>query len=145
MSNPSVRRQPSRKSLATRLKWQQHLEAQQASGWLQSVYCREHGLNEKYFSLWKRKLRRLESMVEFDQLPPVVKEPHAPTFIPVVVKSSPSTYSSPAAEVPTSSSLMMDTGLTFKAVLRNGVAIEVQMGSVSGVMPLLSQLAQLPC
>jgi len=145
MNKPSAVRQPSRKSIATRLKWQQHLEAQQASGLLQSVYCREHGLNEKYFSLWKRKLRQTESIVEFDELVPAVKEPHASTFIPVVVNSSPSTSLSPSADAPASSSSMMDTGLTVKAVLRNGVAIEVQMGSVSGVMPLLSQLAQLPC
>ncbi len=145
MNKPLALRQSSRKSIATRLKWQQHLDAQRASGLMQSVYCREHGLNEKYFSLWKRKLRKADSMVEFDQLPSVVKKPDAAKFIPVVVKSSTSSPSPSPVDVLAALPSTMDTGLTFKAILRNGVTIEVRIGSVSGVMPLLSQLAQLPC
>lgn len=36
--------------------WKQHMSDWQASGLTQAAYCREQGLNERYFSQWKKKL-----------------------------------------------------------------------------------------
>jgi hypothetical protein len=133
---PATQRKSSRRSSASRVKWQQHLSAHAVSGLTQSAYCREQGLNAKYFSLWKRKLR-----VPSDVAAGAATDP-APTFIPVIVK--PARSSATRATHPLSSPA--ETGnLIIKATLGNGVAIEVHMPSASGVTSMLSQLAQLPC
>lgn len=133
--NTTSSRRPSRRSVATRAKWQQHISTQASSGVKQSVYCREHGLNAKYFSLWKRRLR-VPSDVEAS-----AATDRAPAFIPVIVKPTRSS----AARVAHPAVSPTETGsLIIKATLRNEVAIEVHMTS-SGVLSMLTQLAQLPC
>jgi hypothetical protein len=42
--------------LGIRRRWQQRVNAQQASGIPQTQWCRENGIEPKYFSLWKGKL-----------------------------------------------------------------------------------------
>ena len=72
-------RQVSRRSQVIRAQWQSHLDTQRSSGLSQATYCREHHLNEKYFSLWKRKLRAvpdLSQLLSVDQ-----SEVAVPTFI----------------------------------------------------------------
>ena len=46
------------RSAEIRAKWAAHLAAQQASGLRQSEYCRESGVDAKYFSRWKGRLAR---------------------------------------------------------------------------------------
>ena len=36
--------------------WQKHISAWLKSDLTQAEYCHRHGLNERYFSLWKRRL-----------------------------------------------------------------------------------------
>ena len=52
----SKNRALSRRSIEIRAKWQQRISAQQTSGVKQSVWCRQRGIQPKYFSLWKSKL-----------------------------------------------------------------------------------------
>jgi hypothetical protein len=112
---PATQRRPSRRSVATRAKWQHHLNVQASSGLKQSAYCREYGLNAKYFSLWKRKLR-----VPSDVTASAITIT-APPFIPVIVKP----IRSSAARAAHPQAPPADTGhLIIKAILQNGVAIE---------------------
>jgi hypothetical protein len=55
-------RRSSRRSTRIRAAWQRHIEAQQASGLRQSIWCREHGISPKYFSLWKSKLAKARTV-----------------------------------------------------------------------------------
>ncbi len=48
----------SRRQADVRAWWRHHIGAQAASGLRQAEYCRDHGLDPKYFSLWKGKLAR---------------------------------------------------------------------------------------
>jgi len=122
---------------AARARWQQHLTAQQTSGQRQADYCRAHGLSPKYFSLWKRKLR-------MRAVPPAEAAPAddraAMTFVPVTVKVATTEglpHSLPGGSGPGPAVL--------KATLANGVAVELALTSTDALLPLLSQLAQLPC
>ena len=36
--------------------WEKHMAAWQSSGLTQVEYCRQHDLNPRYFSVWKKKL-----------------------------------------------------------------------------------------
>jgi hypothetical protein len=121
----------SARSARTRARWQDHIIAQQASGKTQIAYCREHQLNEQYFSTWKRKLRV--------ELMPVSATPEAPALIPVSVKSD-LQQSAPGL-------VLADSGepYTLKITLCNGIAVECVIPSVQALLPVLSQLAQLPC
>lgn len=48
---------PSRRREEVRTWWAEHLTAQRKSGRTQAAYCRARGLDPKYFTLWKGKLR----------------------------------------------------------------------------------------
>ena len=48
---------PSRRREEVRAWWAEHLAAQRKSGQTQAPYCRARGLDSKYFTLWKGKLR----------------------------------------------------------------------------------------
>ena len=131
---------PLNRSSARRAQWRQHLMAQAASGLTQAAYCREYGLNEKYLSLWKRKLRAPT------EVPANATADIAPAFIPVVVKRTRSALSLESARAAHQVSRLADAGsLIIKATLRNGVALEVSGSSATALLPLLSSLAQLPC
>lgn len=41
--------------------WQKRIEAWQASGLMQSEFCREQGIAPRHFSLWKRKLETTQT------------------------------------------------------------------------------------
>ena len=118
-----------------RARWQLHLKAQQSSGQTQAAYCRAQGLNPKYFSLWKRKLRVMEEPAPGVTVP----EDTAAAFVPVIVQAE-SDGMAPDAPRPT-----RGNDLVLKATLRNGLAFEVAVGSPEVLVPLLTQLAALPC
>lgn len=74
----------SRKRL-TQAQWKAHIEAWQQSGITQTAYCRKHGLTDKVFSLWKRRLQRANS----DDVSPLSgSEPTIADFLPVNVVSN---------------------------------------------------------
>lgn len=99
------------RSVRTRARRQGHSIAQQASGKTQVAYCREHQLNEQYFSIWKRKLR--------GELSTVSVMPEAPALIPVSVSSARG-FTQAGSSKP----------YTLKVTLCNGIAVEYVMPSV---------------
>jgi hypothetical protein len=52
------KRSPTPRRLEIRQRWQQRLNAQRSSGIPQTQWCRENGIEPKYFSLWKGKLAK---------------------------------------------------------------------------------------
>jgi len=110
------------RSSKARVHWQHHIEAQAASGLTQSAYCREHQLNNKYFSLWKRKLRKAASDVQ---------------MIPTVVKTE-----AAAKKMPSDGST--NSGL-LKLTFPTGVILEFAAPNESTFLSLRTHLAQLPC
>jgi hypothetical protein len=121
----------SARSARTRAMWQSHIIAQQASGKTQVAYCREYQLNEQYFSIWKRKLRGESSAVS--------AVPEAPALIPVSVQSD---FRQSLPGFPQAGS---GEPYTLRITLCNGIGVECVMPSVQALLPVLSQLAQLPC
>lgn len=122
---------------AARARWQQHVTAQQSSGQSQAAYCRTFGLNPKYFSLWKRKLRmRAEPPAEAASS----DDSAAMTFVPVTLEAA-TTESLPHSVAGDSA----PAPAVLKATLANGIAVELALNSTEALVPLLSQLAQLPC
>ena len=76
----------SRKRL-TQAQWKAHIEAWQQSGGTQTAYCRKHGLTDKVFSLWKRRLQR---EISDDASPLSCSKPTTAEFLPInVVSQSP--------------------------------------------------------
>lgn len=120
---PSIK-QVKRTSRA-RARWQSHITAQQISGLTQAAYCREHHLNDKSFSHWKRKLRDEAT-------------PEAPVLIPISVTSTPLAHQSTVHSG-------SDKPYLVKATLPNGITVEIALPSTAALLPMLSQLVQLPC
>ena len=119
---------------SSRFRWQQHIDAQVVSGLSQAAYCREHQLKEKYFSLWKGKLRKATisvaaSVTDIDLIPVVVKNTH----------NTSAECSAPITSV--SPSIYSEIKLTFP----NGVAMELRLPNETVLLPLITQLIQLPC
>ena len=106
-------------------RWREHVVAHCASGQTQVAYCRAHGLDPSYFSMWKRKLGAAASRTN--------RSMH---LVPLVVKAAPG-----SAECAASTAKAISMRLT----LRNGLSVSLRMPSLSGVSSLLSELAELPC
>lgn len=112
-----------RRSSPARIRWQSHIAAQQTSGLTQATYCREHNLNDKCFSHWKRKLRDEATS-------------GSPLLIPVsVTKTLEEQTSRKGADEP----------YRLKATLPNGIVVEIVLPSATTLLRMLSQLVQLPC
>ena len=120
-------KQLSARSARIRDRWQNHITDQQASGLTQANYCREHQLNAKYFSLWKAKLRSSQMQGANTVTPKTEKT----KLIPVVIKSNPA--------------LSVTSGISVKATLRNGMAVELMLQHDVELLSVLTQLAQLSC
>ena len=129
-----MNRRVAAKRVSQRAKWRNHVAAQRVSGLTQAAYCRDHRLNAKYFSRWKRVLGAAESSALRSSQ---VTTPDSPRLIPVVLKPS------PAVDRPMSPEDNTAT-VVLKAVLRNGVGIEVRL-QPAALAPVLAKLAQLPC
>ena len=82
---------PSRRREDIRAWWAEHLAAQRKSGQTQTAYCRAQGLDPKYFTLWKGKLRDAE-MADLPRMVPVViasaTEPPVPSMLEKPIASS---------------------------------------------------------
>lgn len=138
----AVPRAPRRLNQTIRAKWQHHLAAHQTSGLTQAAYCREQGIDAKYFTLWKSKLR--------SRLAPTMstganKDSDAvPTFIAIKVTPDPVAASPVSSLPPIVENTTNHDAVMVKAMLRNGVAIELHV-AVASLTCVLSQLSQLPC
>lgn len=62
--------------------WEQHVENWQRSGLSQTGYCRNHGLSQKSFIYWKKKLLSANAPISLVELP-------HPSLIPVYPVSTP--------------------------------------------------------
>ena len=129
----STRLSPSRRREDIRAWWAAHLKAQQASGQSQVAYCRARGLDPKYFTLWKRKLREPQGFgetIEPARLVPVVVRAHKPVSPSKVAQEK--RASEPAMIV--ALRLSLDNGIS--------LSLEVAAGSIPA---LVRELAGLRC
>jgi hypothetical protein len=65
----SMKRTISAESQQRRTFWEKHLYAWQASGLSQAGYCRKHGLSEKSFVYWKKRLGPASVAVSLVEVP----------------------------------------------------------------------------
>jgi hypothetical protein len=114
---------PSRRREDVRAWWAEHLFAQGKSGQTQAAYCRARGLDPKYFTLWKGKLRQASAA--------------SPRMVPVVVR--------PSAESPVSATTEVVPGsaaVCLRLSLGNGLSLslEIAPGALPAVVRELSRL-----
>ncbi len=115
-----------------RARWRAHLEAQRISGGTQAAYCQAHGLDPRYFSVWKDKLKRAEQAAQRAPIPKAAKRPAVP-LIPLVIKNGCGTDASSADP------------LTIHLRLPNGLSLSMTIASLSRLPSVLEHLAQAPC
>jgi hypothetical protein len=125
------------RSAEVRAKWAAHVSAWQAGGGRQSEYCRERGLDAKYFSIWKGRL--LRAGAAHSNLAPSQTVPPLPGLVPVMVK--------PARidELVGRSGPTRDAVFGLGVTSPNGIALNFRLPSVRGLPPLLAELARLLC
>jgi hypothetical protein len=111
--------------MEVRARWQQRLSAQQSSGIAQTQWCRQNGIEPKYFSLWKGKLAKAAARHE-------LLDPIGAQLVPVTLRPN------VAQGVP-------PTGLALTVTLPNGVSLSVDVPSAMSLAPLLRELAGLSC
>jgi hypothetical protein len=115
-----------------RARWRAHLEAQRMSGRTQVAYCQAHGLDPRYFSVWKGKLKPAERTARRAPAPKVAKHSVVP-LVPVVIKSSSGTDASTTDP------------LTIHLRLPNGLSVSITIPSLNRLPSVLEHLAQTPC
>ncbi len=95
--------------------WRNHLQAQRESGRTQAAYCRTHGLDPKYFTRWKGKLRPNRGTVVRGSptrlVPVVIRSERAPSG-PVTCESS-----STSTAVPIRLNLTLGNGMSMSLEL----------------------------
>jgi hypothetical protein len=124
---------PSRRREDIRAWWAAHLKAQQDSGQSQVAYCRARGLDPKYFTLWKRKLREPQGSgetIEPARLVPVVVRAHKPVSPSKVAQEK--RASEPA------------TVVALRLSLGNGISLSLEVATGS-IPALVRELAGLRC
>jgi hypothetical protein len=109
-------------------RWRKHVIAHRASGQTQVAYCRAHGLEPSYFSVWKRKLAALGAVASGAS-----RSMH---LVPLVVKAAPGSVECAASRA---------EAISMRLTLRNGLSVSLRMPSLSSVSSLLTELADLPC
>lgn len=129
--NQVKKRRQSRRSAMVRTRWQHFVSAQRSSGLTQSAWCRQNGINPKYFSLWKSKLSKAAALVSSPS------EDRALSLVPVTIRRG-----GVVTIRPESADAM---ALSVRVTLTNGVALTLQMASAQRLAPLLAELARLPC
>ncbi|HWJ18629.1 MAG TPA: hypothetical protein VNR65_07880 [Geobacterales bacterium] len=124
---------PSRRREDIRAWWAAHMKAQQDSGQSQVAYCRARGLDPKYFTLWKRKLRE-------PRIPAKTVEPAQ--LVPVVVRTNRTVSASPMRP---EKRLSEPTGIVaLRLSLGNGISLSLKVAT--GWIPMLvRELAGLRC
>jgi hypothetical protein len=63
--------------------WEDHFRAWQESGISQAGYCRKHGLSDKSFLYWKKKLAATRVSVSLVELPGIQAMPMLPACRPL--------------------------------------------------------------
>jgi hypothetical protein len=129
----ATRLSPSRRRKDIRAGWAAHLQAHRDSGQSQADYCRARGLDPKYFTLWKRKLREER---------PAVKPVDSPRLVPVVLRGD---RSAPAPSAPRSDpSITPAAVVAIRLSLGNGISLSLEVAT--GAIPtLVRELASVRC
>ena len=139
---------PDSRSAKVRATCRQHIDAQLASGLNQAEYCRAHGLQPKYFSLWKRRLALAAPTAEVASAAGA-PAPVALPLIPVTIKPEPVAVAPKPKRGRPARALVKAQDeqevLSIKARLPNGVLLDVLLPSRSLLPGLLSDLAHLSC
>jgi hypothetical protein len=130
MNQVKKRRQPGRSAMV-RVRWQHFVSAQRTSGPTQSTWCRQNGINPKYFSLWKSQLAKPGALVSCPS------EGGDLSLVPVTIRRG-----GVVTVRPESANQMP---LSMSVTLTNGVGLTPQMASAQRLAPLLAELARLPC
>ena len=129
----ATRLSPSRRREDIRAWWAAHMKEQQDSGQSQVAYCRAKGLDPKYFTLWKRKLREQQGSgetIEPARLVPVVVRAHKPVSPSKVAREK--RLSEPASIV------------ALRLSLGNGISLSLEVATAS-IPTLVRELAALRC
>lgn len=125
------------RSAEVRAKWAAHVSAWQAGGGRQSEYCRERGLDPKYFSIWKGRL--LRAGVAHSNLAPSQPAAPLPALVPVMVKPARMDESVGRSEP------IRDAEFGLGVTLPNGIALNFRLPSVRALPPLLAELSRPSC
>ncbi len=129
----AARLTPSRRQEDIRAGWAEHLQAQRNSGQSQADYCRARGLDPKYFTLWKRKLRDAR---------PAVKPVESPRLVPVVVRGD---RSAPAPSAPRSDPASAPSAVVaIRLNLGNGISLSLEV-AIGAIPMLVRELASVRC
>ena len=128
-----TRLSPSRRREDIRAWWAAHMKAQQDSGQSQVAYCRARGLDPKYFTLWKRKLRGPGVSAE-------IVEPAR--LVPVVVRANRTVSPSPVRREKQLREPAAIVALRFS--LGNGISLSLEVATGS-IPALVRELAGLRC
>ena len=129
----ATRLSPSRRREDIRAWWAAHMKAHQDSGQSQVAYCRARGLDPKYFTLWKRKLREPRGSgetIEPARLVPVVVRAHKAVSPSKVAREK--RLSEPASIV------------ALRLRLGNGISLSLEVATAS-IPTLVRELAALRC
>ena len=117
---------PSRRRKDIRAWWAEHVAAQRKSGQTQAAYCRAQGLDPKYFTLWKGKLRDAEMA-------------GPPSMVPVVVAPATKPPVPATLERPISSSVV-----SVRRSLANGMSLSLEIAPAA-LPALVRERAGLRC
>jgi hypothetical protein len=130
----ATRLSPSRRREDIRAWWAAHVKAQRDSGQSQTEYCRDRGIDPKYFTLWKRKLR--------DQRV-AAKSVESPRLVPVVVREDQPAPASrrPCAELANEPPAAV---VALRLNLGNGISLSLEVATGS-IPTLVRELARLRC
>ena len=110
--------------------WRNHLRAQSESRQTQAAYCRTHGLDPRYFTRWKGKLRPDRETI--------VRGSSA-RLVPVVIRSA----RAPAGRVTCESSSTC-TAVPIRVNLGNGMSLSLELAA--GELPaLVRELVSIRC
>lgn len=95
--------------------WRNHLQAQSESGQTQAAYCRTHGLDPRYFTRWKGKLRPNRG---------TAVRGSAARLVPVVIRSE----RAPSGPV-TCESSSTSTAVPIRLNLGNGMSLSMELAA----------------
>ena len=129
----ATRLSPSRRREDIRAWWAAHMKEQQDSGQSQVAYCRAKGLDPKYFTLWKRKLREPRGSGE-------TIEPAR--LVPIVVRADKAVSPSKVAREKRLSEPASIVALRLS--LGNGISLSLEVATAS-IPTLVRELAALRC
>lgn len=117
-----------------RVWWAEHLKAHRDSGQSQAnYYCRARSLHQKYFTLWKRKLREERSPAKTTESPRLA----AVTVRPDRLRLAPDLSQSEAPAAPAAV-------VAIRLNLCNGISVSLEVATGS-IPTLVRELASVRC